>query len=82
LTGVAQIGINCFLSCFVQHTQDCSGHEAGYEWAEEHGIDDPDDCSGNSESFIEGCRAYAEEQQEQVQQEEDERAEQKPEARW
>lgn len=44
-------------------TVDCSGHEAGYEWAEENGIDDPDDCDGNSESFIEGCQAYAEDQQ-------------------
>lgn len=42
---------------------DCSGHEAGYEWAEDKGIDDPDDCGGNSQSFIEGCKAYAEEQQ-------------------
>jgi hypothetical protein len=42
-------------------TQDCSGHEAGYQWAEDHDIDDPDDCGGNSESFIEGCKAYAEE---------------------
>src|SRR5262249_20744862 len=41
-----------------------SGHEAGYAWAEEHGIDDPDDCGGNSDSFIEGCQEYAEEQQE------------------
>lgn len=41
---------------------DCSGHEAGYEWAEEHDITDPSDCSGNSQSFIEGCQAYAEEQ--------------------
>jgi hypothetical protein len=40
-------------------TQDCSGHEAGYRWAEDHGIDDPYDCGGNSQSFIEGCRAYA-----------------------
>jgi len=46
-------------------TVDCSGHEAGYEWAERHSIDDPDDCNGNSESFIEGCKAYAEEQQEE-----------------
>lgn len=38
---------------------DCSGHEAGYEWAEEKGITDPDECGGNSESFIEGCRAFA-----------------------
>jgi hypothetical protein len=43
-------------------TVDCSGHEAGHRWAEEKGIDDPDDCGGNSQSFIEGCRAYAEEQ--------------------
>lgn len=42
-------------------TVDCSGHEAGYAWAEEHGISDEDDCSGNSESFIEGCKAYVQE---------------------
>jgi len=42
---------------------DCSGHEAGYEWAEENEVNDPDDCDGNSDSFIEGCQAYAEEQQ-------------------
>jgi hypothetical protein len=40
-------------------TQDCSGHEAGYEWAERHDVTDPDDCGGTSRSFIEGCRAYA-----------------------
>lgn len=44
-------------------TTDCSGHEAGYKWAEENGIDDPDNCGGNSDSFIEGCHAYADEQQ-------------------
>ena len=42
-------------------TVDCSGHEAGYAWAEENGIEDPDNCGGRSWSFIEGCRAYAEE---------------------
>jgi hypothetical protein len=42
-------------------TEDCAGHEAGYHWAEEHNIDNPDDCGGNSESFIEGCKAYTEE---------------------
>jgi hypothetical protein len=46
-------------------TVDCSGHEAGYEWADRKGIEDPDDCGGNSNSFIEGCQAWAEEQQEQ-----------------
>ena len=45
-------------------TVDCSGHEAGYEWADKKGIEDPDDCGGNSNSFIEGCRAWAEEQAE------------------
>jgi hypothetical protein len=43
-------------------TRDCSGHQAGYEWAEDNGITDMDDCEGNSQSFIEGCQAYAEEQ--------------------
>jgi len=42
-------------------TVHCSGHDAGYEWAENHDIDDPDDCGGRSQSFVEGCRAYAEE---------------------
>jgi hypothetical protein len=47
-------------------TSDCGGHEAGYNWAEEHGIDDADDCdtagdTSNSPSFAEGCRAYVEE---------------------
>lgn len=42
-------------------TVDCSGHDAGYRWAEKRGIADPDDCTGNSRSFIEGCRSYAEE---------------------
>lgn len=44
-----------------QCTVDCSGHEAGYQWAEENSIDDEDDCRGNSESFIEGCKAYVQE---------------------
>lgn len=42
-------------------TEDCSGHEAGYEWAEENGIESTDDCGGNSNSFIEGCESYVEE---------------------
>ena len=44
-------------------TVDCSGHEAGYRWAEERNIDDGDDCDragehSNSPSFAEGCHAY------------------------
>jgi hypothetical protein len=46
-----------------QCSVDCSGHEAGYNWAEEHDIDDEDDCetagdNSNSPSFGEGCKAY------------------------
>lgn len=44
-------------------TDDCSGHEAGYDWANRHGITNPNDCGGNSQSFIEGCEAYANEHQ-------------------
>lgn len=51
-------------------TEDCGGHEAGYEWAEENGIEDPYDCDGNSNSFIEGCEAYANEQLEEQYEEE------------
>lgn len=44
-------------------TVDCSGHEAGYRWAELHDINDEDDCDtaalhSNSSSFGEGCKAY------------------------
>ncbi len=42
-------------------TDDCSGHEAGYEWAEENDIDDVYDCDNHSQSFEEGCVAYVEE---------------------
>ena len=42
-------------------TSNCSGHKAGYNWAEKKNINDPSDCSGNSQSFIEGCMEYAEE---------------------
>ncbi|MHC2457706.1 hypothetical protein ACVMIX_004347 [Rhizobium leguminosarum] len=38
----------------------CEGHRAGYEWAEEHNIQSEDECSGNSSSFEEGCRTYTE----------------------
>lgn len=39
---------------------DCSGHRAGYEWAEENGISSESDCDGNSDSFNEGCVNYVE----------------------
>lgn len=44
-------------------TVDCSGHEAGYDWAQEHGItqEDVDNYSGNSNSFMEGMQSYVDE---------------------
>lgn len=44
-------------------TEDCSGHEAGYEWAKEHDItqEDVDGYTGNSESFKEGMQSYVDE---------------------
>jgi Protein of unknown function (DUF3761) len=46
-------------------SSDCSGHAAGYRWAQEHDINDADDCDtagerSNSPSFAEGCRAFVE----------------------
>ena len=38
---------------------DCSTHQKGYAWAAQHKIAEPKDCRGTSESFIEGCWAYA-----------------------
>lgn len=42
-------------------TDDCSGHEAGYNWAEENEIDDDSYCNTESSSFNEGCASYVEE---------------------
>ena len=41
------------------------GHDAGYEWAQEHDIRDTGYDNGNSDSFNEGVREYAEEMQEE-----------------
>ena len=41
-------------------TDDCSGHQAGYEWAEENDIDDEDSCDTPSQSFNEGCQSFVE----------------------
>jgi hypothetical protein len=45
-------------------TVDCSGHKAGYEWAEARGVTDSSVCEQiiinqpNRTSFYEGCLAY------------------------
>lgn len=41
-------------------TDDCSGHEAGYEYAEENDICDTEYSDGNSDSFNEGVIAWSE----------------------
>jgi len=46
-------------------TDDCSGHEAGFEWAKENDVTDGS-CYGDSESFNEGCQAYADAIEEKV----------------
>ena len=54
-TATAQVGTFGEFDC----TVDCSGHAAGFRWAESHGIDSEEDCPyGNSQSFHEGCIAY------------------------
>lgn len=47
-------------------TQDCSGHSAGFSWAQENDVTDAADCGGNSQSFIEGCEAFEAERQGQA----------------
>lgn len=38
-------------------TKDCSGHQAGHDWAERWGIEDPGSCPYSNNSFWEGCLA-------------------------
>jgi hypothetical protein len=38
-----------------------SGHYAGYEWAE---TNNPGTCGGRSQSFIEGCQEYQQQESE------------------
>lgn len=47
-------------------TAGCFEQEAGYNWAEQMRVDDPVDCDNESSSFVEGCLAYAETQQAEV----------------
>ena len=40
---------------------DCARHRTGYEWAKSARINNPAECRGPSESFIEGCKIYTKE---------------------
>ena len=44
------------------HDDKCSDDWAGYRWAQANRIADPDDCTGRTGAFIEGCRVYARQQ--------------------
>lgn len=37
---------------------DCASELAGYHWAQENRISDPDNCAGSSGEFVAGCRLY------------------------
>lgn len=68
-TGADASGVNAYdveQPAFDNCTQDCSGHEAGFEWARENEIADESDCGGNSQSFYDGCVQFAEERQGQA----------------
>lgn len=45
---------------------DCSGHKAGYDWADQHAVGAPAECedilrrSPDQTSFYEGCVVYTE----------------------
>lgn len=43
-------------------SDDCSGHAAGYRWAEAHNVTSEVGCPlrGNAVSFYEGCLVYVE----------------------
>ena len=45
----------------VDCAKDCSGHTAGFAYAQEHDIEDDAECNSASDSFVEGCKAYGEE---------------------
>lgn len=42
---------------------DCSAHKQGYDWAKENMIEAKSECEGPSTAFLEGCYAWAEEQE-------------------
>lgn len=47
-------------------TDDCSGHEAGFEWARDNDLADESECSGDSNSFVEGCEQFVQARQERA----------------
>ncbi|MER9531029.1 hypothetical protein NLY43_04365 [Mesorhizobium sp. C416B] len=65
--GTLMLAASLATPCFAQETfggndctEDCSGHKAGYDWAEQNQISNESDCSSNSQSFNEGCQTFVE----------------------
>lgn len=54
-----------FSSC----TSDCSGHQAGFDWAQEKDLTDESECGGDSQSFIEGCEQFVQDRRDQAEEE-------------
>lgn len=54
------------LSLARECASECFGVEAGYRWAAAREIDRAEDCASYSESFNDGCRAYAREREESL----------------
>ena len=40
-------------------TKDCSGHNAGHAWAQQHKVANAADCASGSPSFTGGCQVAA-----------------------
>lgn len=51
---------------------DCSGHQAGFDWAEQNQIDDEASCSTSSNSFNEGCVSFVQDTASAVDDDDDE----------
>ena len=45
----------------VECIHDCSGHISGFQWSKRKKIINSNNCTGNSQSFIEGCKIYVKE---------------------
>jgi hypothetical protein len=52
-------------------TDDCGGHDAGWQWAQDNGVTDSSECTGSG-SFEDGCQAYVEELDSRVEEARDE----------
>ena len=50
---------------------ECSGHDAGYAWAQSQRIEGYHQCQGPDPGFLEGCTAYVHDRHEEQENEEE-----------